>query len=135
RPQILVGVGLLIGLAVLIVSVLVATGAWVPWKLPSAPAAPSLSAEPSPQESPKQEPTTPVSPPETDPWTKSLESLKELRGKYPVEPAPEPPAEEKTAQPKKPQNKPDPETSAPSSDSPRTKFFGVPAKPAKPSPE
>jgi len=141
RPQILVGVGLLIGLAVLIVSVLVATGAWVPWKLPSAPAAPmppaapSLSAEPPPTGSPKQETTPPVSPPETDRWTKTLESLKELRGKYPVEPAPHPPAEEKAAQPKKPQNKPDPETSVPSSDSPRTKFFGVPAKPAKPSPE
>ena len=132
RPQILLGVGILFGLAALLLAVLVMTGAWTPWKpaavkplqdpalaypekLPARPAPSTSGTGESPATGPSANPASPnLSPDE-------LQGLQGILQKYqegvkpPVAPTPPAPA------PKPPGRDPT------KPDAPATTFFGVPS--------
>jgi len=89
RPQILLGLGLLVGLAALVVASLVVTGVWKPWESVSAP---PTSTNPAPKPPGGQAPAVGPKTPSERPVPEGpaslppddLEGLKEFMKKYPA---------------------------------------------------
>ena len=122
RPQlVMVSAAVLVGIAMLTLALVVATGLWNPWK---------GKAAPPPEVRPPARVTEPAAPPpgSLEPAPTDLEALQEFIKKYPS--AARPPAEGETQKPKdvEPAPKQPPKNPRPGPGKPPTTFFNIPAE-------
>jgi hypothetical protein len=132
RPEaIVIGLAVLIGLAALVLSLLVAGGVWVPWNEEVQPdVTPAVKTPAASYRVPSQGPSfgqpgsgRSVAPPDASPRPEDVdpEWLREFRQKYPAAKPPDTPPADSNA-----------EADEPAEPKPATTFFKVPALRAKP---